>query len=103
MKLVIGALAAILAFAFLAPAAEAKHKSNNRSGHLPAEMVHNDGPGHKHLGYWRNGPSTGYGFAFSSYPKDPFGSDDYTDRNGCFYRGHGDFCLDFIPPRGLPH
>jgi hypothetical protein len=72
-------------------------------GHRKAEAVHYNGPKHKNLGYWRHGPATGYGFGFASYKGDPFGSDDYYDRAGCYYLHHKNFCLDFTPPRGFPH
>lgn len=49
--------------------------------------------GKKGLGYWRPGPKTGYGFAFSSYRKDPFGSDDYWDGGRCYYLHHKNFCM----------
>jgi hypothetical protein len=44
------------------------------------------------LGYWRPGPASGYGFGFSTYKGDPFGSDDYWDGGRCYYRLHHDFC-----------
>lgn len=49
--------------------------------------------GKKHLGYWRKGPKTGYGFRFSSYRGDPFGSDDYWDGGRCYYVNHQNFCV----------
>lgn len=45
------------------------------------------------VGYWRPGPDAGYGFGFSSYKGDPFGSDDYYDGGRCYYRKHRDFCV----------
>ena len=59
--------------------------------HAHAEKVHYGGkPG---LGYWRRGPAHGYGFGFSSYKGDPFGSDDYSDGQGCFYLHHKNYCV----------
>ena len=59
--------------------------------HAHANKVHYGGkPG---LGYWRRGPEKAYGFRFSSYKGDPFGSDDYYDGDRCYYDHHRDFCL----------
>lgn len=70
------------------PQAAAHHYEKK---HHSAKKVHYGGkPG---LGYWRHGPAMGYGFAFSSYRGDPFGSDDYYDGDRCYYDHHRDFCL----------
>jgi hypothetical protein len=45
------------------------------------------------LGYWRRGPEKGYGFRFSSYKGDPFGSDDYWDGDRCYYVLHRNHCV----------
>ena len=42
--------------------------------------------------YSRPGPLHGYRFGFSTYPGDPFYSDDYFDGRRCYYLHHRDFC-----------
>lgn len=98
MKLVIAALGSVLALGTLATAAQAKHLRT--SG--PHKKVHYGLRHHPHLGYWRRGPEQGYGFRFSSYKGDPFGSDDYYDGDRCHYLHHRDYCLKFDVPLGFP-
>jgi hypothetical protein len=91
-------LALTSAFVLVAGAAAAganpqhphKHQYKHHHHHGHTGKIHYGGrPG---LGYWRRGPAVGYGFAFSSYRKDPFGADDYYDGGLCHYRKRHDFC-----------
>lgn len=71
--------------------AHGRHHHGKHHTHHHANAVHYGGaPG---LGYWRKGPKQGYGFGFSSYKGDPFGSDDYYDGDRCFYVRHQDHCV----------
>ena len=87
MLKVVSIIVAACACVALSPVAEAHHGHK----HHTASKIHYGGkPG---LGYWRRGPETGYGFGFSSYKGDPFGRDDYFDRDKCYYVHHHDYCL----------
>lgn len=82
------AMALTLAMTAFVPPADARHAA---SKHPAVGRVHYGGiPG---IGYWRRGPKQGYGFGFSSYRGDPFGADDYYDRNRCYYLRRHDFCV----------
>lgn len=84
--------ATALAVVAVMPEAQAHRAHHHHTAHhQKAAKVHFGGkPG---LGYWRRGPETGYGFAFSSYRKDPFGGDDYYDGDRCYYVHHKNFCV----------
>jgi len=69
--------------------AEAHHFQKDH-GRTAAKVRYGGKPG---LGYWRPGPAKGYGFGFSSYKGDPFGSDDYWDGDKCYYVRHSNFCV----------
>lgn len=85
------ALAAAAVFlASLPSPADAGHRGA-RHHHPHVGKVHYGG--RRHLGYWRRGPARGYGFGFSSYRGDPFGSDDYFDGGRCYYVHHRDHCV----------
>ena len=86
---VVSAAATLL---FPVAAAQANHHTthHHHAARHAAEKVHYGGK--PHLGYWRRGPEIGYGFGFSSYRGDPFGSDDYYDGGLCHYLKHQDFC-----------
>jgi hypothetical protein len=58
------------------------HKSHKHHRHNP----------YVHRVYGRPGPLYGYRFGFSTYPGDPFYSDDYFDGRRCYYLHHKDFC-----------
>lgn len=76
----------LAAAAIVSPAAADHYQKSGR-----AAKVHYGGkPG---LGYWRRGPEKGYGFGFSSYKGDPFGSDDYWDGDKCYYARHSNYCV----------
>ncbi|HMN37281.1 MAG TPA: hypothetical protein PKD49_06165 [Hyphomicrobium sp.] len=66
------------------------HHYQKHHAHEAAKVHYGGSPG---LGYWRRGPGKGYGFGFSSYKGDPFGSDDYWDSDKCYYVRHADFCI----------
>jgi hypothetical protein len=90
-RFVFSGVAALAVTAFVPDANAYKAHDHNAAHHLNAEKVRFGGkPG---LGYWRRGPATGYGFAFSSYRRDPFGSDDYYDGDRCYYLHHKNFCV----------
>ena len=92
---------AVLVAAAATPAsAHRKRHANKRIVYLSAAYV----PPHAHAnkvhyggkpgrGYWRKGPEKGYGFRFASYKGDPFGSDDYSDGDRCFYVHHQNYCV----------
>lgn len=65
------------------------HKGVHAKKAHAAKVRYGGKPG---LGYWRPGPEKGYGFRFSSYKGDPFGSDDYFDGDRCHYDHHQNFC-----------
>jgi hypothetical protein len=68
------------------------HEAGRAAHHrktLVAKVRYGGKPG---LGYWRPGPAQGYGFAFSSYKRDPFGADDYFDGDRCHYVHKRDYC-----------
>lgn len=85
------AISAILVVALALPA-HAHEGRHLRKGYGAVSKTHYGGM-RPELGYWRRGPKTGYGFGFSTYKGDPFGSDDYYDRGRCFYMHHRDTCV----------
>lgn len=71
------------------------HPHRSHKAHAAKHYKHHKHYRHRsyvHRVYGRPGPLYGYRFGFSTYPGDPFYSDDYFDGRRCYYLHHRDFC-----------
>jgi hypothetical protein len=81
------------AIAETSPKVSHQHRSHKAiAGKHYRHRNHDRHHSYVHRIYGRPGPLYGYRFGFSTYPGDPFYSDDYFDGRSCYYLHHRDFC-----------